>query len=109
MFEYIKYIKRLGRLDRKDNHRSSPKKLGNCGVKYTKDYYIIYIYLCINSNRYMSQCGIVWLGEFMRRRGVVITCFLAIIWTLKLFNRGCDIWKEFRFEIPAKQKSQVLN
>ena len=26
-------------------------------------------------------------------------CFIASIWTLRLFNRGCDICKDYRIEI----------
>ena len=40
-------------------------------------------------------------GVLMEKRIVVNYRFLASIWTLRLFNRGCDICKEFRLEISA--------
>jgi len=33
--------------------------------------------------------------------------YLAIMWTIELSIRHCDICKEFRLEIPVMQKSQV--
>ena len=41
----------------KNRHEKSKKKLCNCGVNYTKIYYIIYMILSNNSNGYISHCG----------------------------------------------------
>jgi hypothetical protein len=32
---------------------------------------------------------------------VVDYIYLASIWTIRLFNRCCDIYKDLRFKIPA--------
>jgi len=41
------------------------------------------------------------LGQIDRKREVFDCRYLTSIWTLRLFNRGCDIFKGFRLEIPA--------
>jgi hypothetical protein len=33
--------------------------------------------------------------------------YLASVWTIELCFRYCDIWKDFRIEIPAMQLSQI--
>jgi len=36
-----------------------------------------------------------------KRRDELHYRYLASIWTIRLFNRCCDICKDFRLEIPA--------
>ena len=50
-------IKLLNQLEGEESHSKSHKKLCNCGVNYTKYYYIICIVLRNNSNDYILHYG----------------------------------------------------
>ena len=57
------------------------------------------------SNIYILLCGIDCWDESIEIRGGRDYRYLASIWTIRLFNRCCDICKEFRFEILAIHSS----